>query len=383
MVTRKMVGSVLVVALVAVMAQAAWSERLLTEEQALKDMLPGVDRIEKVDRTITDAELAHIKARVGGMVSHQEGAEAKKLNEVRVFSFYFGIKDNKKVSVAVFDAQPGKWGPVTFVLAVDIVTAKVTNMAVTAYVEKRGRPIAQRSFLSQFFGKGANDSLESGKDYRAISGATISCKCVGFVVRKVSALYEELFLRENTKPLIERLKGTDFSARIKAVEELTKASKDEKAKTLQQLIDGLAGKDTPICQKQTIIYSLNAYAQPETAGKLQAAKLAANTPLTENLGEAVEKIVALAQFKTVWANDALKDSAKAVKITETIKVKEGETVYGLLDGVLCRYGCGACAKTTPTYVYTLTAEAVQVTDLESAQKYWQEWWDSCKKQAGK
>lgn len=377
---RVMVRFVVVVALLAVMSQVSWGERLISDEQAIKDMLPGVDRVEKVDRTITDEEMAHLKARIGGMVLHQAGAAAKKLNEVKDYSFYFGIKDNKRVSVAVFDIQPGKWGPVTFILAVDIVTAKVTNIAVTAYVEKRGRPIAQRSFLSQFFGKGASDSLESGKDYRAISGATISCKCVAFVVRKVSALYEELFLN---KPLIERLKDADYSVRVKAVEELAKAPKNEKDKTLQQLIDGLTGKDVSICQKQTTIYSLNAYAQPETAGKLRAAKLAANTPLTENLGDAVEKIVALAQFKAVWANDALKDSAKAVKITDAIKVKEGDTVYGLLDGVLCRYGCGACAKTTPTYAYILTVDAVQVTDLESAQKYWQEWWDSYKKQAGK
>ncbi|MEK7449385.1 MAG: hypothetical protein AAB019_07865, partial [Planctomycetota bacterium] len=159
----RIIGGLLLVGVLLVMAgSVSWAERLLTEEQALKEMLPGMDRIEKVTKLLTDEQVTRIKGRIKTMVLHQEGSEAKKMAENREYDFYFGIKDNKRVSVAIFDVQPGKWGPVNFVLSLDAATGNVKNMAVTAYVEKRGRPIALRSFLSQFFGKSSADQIEMG-----------------------------------------------------------------------------------------------------------------------------------------------------------------------------------------------------------------------------
>ncbi|MBI4712829.1 MAG: FMN-binding protein [Planctomycetes bacterium] len=384
MTTKRMVmGLVAAVALVAVMSQISWGERLLTEEKALKEMLPGVDRVEKVTRTLTDDEIGRIKGRIKTMTLHQEGSEAKKMDEVRDYTFYFGIKGDKKVGVVLFDIQPGKWGPVSFVLALDTQTAKVTNMAVTAYVEKRGRPIALRSFLSQFFGKGSNDPLDPSKDYRAISGATISSKCAAFVVRKACTLYEELFLNA---PSANNSANIDPANRAKVMEELAKSSKEQKDKLLGQLVGKLSDATTSMCHKQSITLILNTYAQPEADKKLQSSKFPPDTTsLTENLAEALEKLAGFGQFKVTWTSDKVKESAKLVKMNNSIQIKETDTVQAVLETVLTAYGCAHCRKSDDktTYSYILKGDSIEITDMESAQKYWQGWLDSSRKQASK
>lgn len=176
-------------ALVFAGALPARAERLLTEEKALAEMLPGAESVEKVARAVTAEELAALKARLGGSLS----ADSKTSPDPKELVFHFGIKGGKRVSVAVFDAQPGKWGVVGFVVGLDAATGKVTNMAVTTLSEKRGRPVALKSFLKQFFGKGKDDKFEVGKDVNAIAGATVSTKAAAFAARKAVAVYGTLF----------------------------------------------------------------------------------------------------------------------------------------------------------------------------------------------
>ncbi|MFC1691893.1 FMN-binding protein [Candidatus Latescibacterota bacterium] len=177
---------------------------LLTKEQALKEMFPDVDEIKTINHTLTDAEIAVIKERMGGHLVHfQKGSESEAVADVTTYDFLVGIKDGKPVRMALMEEQPGKWGPVIFIIAIDTTTGKVNNLAVTELKEKRGKPIARNNFLKQFFGKGSSDhiSVKSGKgikrDIRKVSGATISCDCVCFAVRKVLAIYEDVYVKNN------------------------------------------------------------------------------------------------------------------------------------------------------------------------------------------
>ena len=111
-------------------------------------------------------------------------------------SFRFEL--SQKAGVAVIEEQPGKWGPVEFIVALDPVSGKVKNLGVLAYSEKRGRPIARRNFLDQFVGKGGSDLIQVHKDIRAVSGATISSEASCFAVKKVIALYELLYLKQKS-----------------------------------------------------------------------------------------------------------------------------------------------------------------------------------------
>lgn len=167
---------------------------LLTEEKALKEMFPEADTVVSEMKVLDPTEVAALKDRIGGrLVLYQKGSKSEALAEKNDYVFYFGVKEGEKIGVAVMDTQPGKWGPVQFIIALDM-GGKVKNLAVMSYVEKRGRPIARRSFLGQFINKSSADPITVRKDIKGVSGATISSRCAAFTVRKIIALYENTYL---------------------------------------------------------------------------------------------------------------------------------------------------------------------------------------------
>ncbi|OGR78116.1 MAG: hypothetical protein A2X32_01805 [Elusimicrobia bacterium GWC2_64_44] len=169
----------------------ARAERLLTEEKAITEMLPGAESVEKVARPVTAVELAAIKAQLGGFLN----SDSKAAPDPKEFVFHFGLKGGKRAGAALLDTQPGKWGVVGFAIGLDAASGKIANMAVTTLSEKRGRPVALKSFLRQFFGKSRADKFETGKDVNAIAGATVSTKAAAFAARKAVVVYSVLFPR--------------------------------------------------------------------------------------------------------------------------------------------------------------------------------------------
>lgn len=202
---KKVLIAFVVIMICGVLFQAnSFAFTLLTKDQALKKMFPDVDEVKNTNHILTDAEITSIKERLGGaLVHYQKGSQSENIVEATTYDFYIGMKNNKIVRMAIIEEQPGKWGPVKFIIAIDANTGKVNNLAVMSYKEKRGRPIARQNFLKQFFGKGNSDpiSVKSRKgirkDIRAISGATISSDCACFAVKKVLALYENVYAKNN------------------------------------------------------------------------------------------------------------------------------------------------------------------------------------------
>lgn len=206
MIIRKVAMGVVLVLSIVVFSKNCFAIQLLTQEQALEKIFPEADEIVAETRVPTSTETARIKERLGGsLVYYQKGSKSEEVEEKVEYTFYFGLKDNQKTGVAVIEKQPGKWGTVKFIIVLDTATAKVKNLAVMSYKEKRGRPIARRNFLKQFIGKGSEDSIKVRKDIRAISGATISSDATCFAVKKVIALYEELFFKKEAEEEPERL----------------------------------------------------------------------------------------------------------------------------------------------------------------------------------
>lgn len=200
----KKVAAIIIIAAVSSLVFTGTSSAviLLTKEQALKEMFPDVDQVVTENHVLTAAEISTIKQRLGGsLVHYQEGSKSAAVVEANSYEFYIGIKNNKKVRMAIIEEQPGKWGPVSFIVAIDISGGKVNNLAVMAYQEKRGRPIARRNFLDQYISKTSSDPISVrgkngvARDIRAISGATISSDCTCFAVRKVIALFEEVYMK--------------------------------------------------------------------------------------------------------------------------------------------------------------------------------------------
>lgn len=177
-----------------ILIQPATAIVLLTDDAALKQMFPEADNIRAESKMLSAAQLEKIKARLGGKwVLYQSGSKSKDVAEETNCTFYFGEKGGQKIGVALMETQPGKWGPVKYIIALDM-NGKVSDLAVMMYVERRGKPIARRSFLGQFIGKTGADPIMTGKDVDAISGATISSRASAFAVKKVIAIYEVVYL---------------------------------------------------------------------------------------------------------------------------------------------------------------------------------------------
>jgi Na+-translocating ferredoxin:NAD+ oxidoreductase RnfG subunit len=185
---------ILSVLLALVLVRPAAGVVLLNQDQALKEMFPDAAKIVPEVHVFTTAQADSAKAQLGGKWTlYQSGAKSEESQENDSVTFYFGMKDDKKTGVALVEVQPGKWGPVKYIVALDL-TGKVTNLAVMSYVEQRGRPIATRRFLGQFVGKTGKNAITIGKDIDAVSGATISSRATAFAVKKVVVLYDTFYL---------------------------------------------------------------------------------------------------------------------------------------------------------------------------------------------
>jgi len=160
---------------------------LLNQDQALGAMFPGL-KVVTEQKTLTEDQMKAVKGQLGDKWTlYSAGGKTECEIENPNLTLYFGTKDGQKTGVALIETQPGKWGPVKYIVAMDL-SGKVTNLAVMSYVEQRGRPISTKRFLNQFLGKTIASPITVGKDIDAVSGATISSRATAFAVKKVLVL---------------------------------------------------------------------------------------------------------------------------------------------------------------------------------------------------
>jgi len=169
---------------------------IMTKEEALKQIFPSGTKIEVETKELSGDTLENIKKKLGGsLIYEQEGSESAPVESSNTVDFYFGVKDGKRIGVAIHDVEPGRWGPVEFMTAMDI-KGTVKAVRVLSYQEQRGQPIARLSFLNQFRGKSSTSVLTVGKDIIGVSGATISSRAATFTVKKAIVIYEEVYLKK-------------------------------------------------------------------------------------------------------------------------------------------------------------------------------------------
>jgi Na+-translocating ferredoxin:NAD+ oxidoreductase RnfG subunit len=193
---RGVLLAVTVTCLSILLSGACYAMRLLTQEEALKKVFGSDVKIVSESKELIEPALAKVLAKLNGnLVFFQKGSKSEKIEAKTNFDFYFAVKDGQKTGVAIIEDEPGKWGPVEFIIALDL-QGVVTRVEVLSYQEKRGQPIARHSFLSQFEGKTGKSALTVNKDINGISGATISSNCATFAVKKAIVLYEELYLNQ-------------------------------------------------------------------------------------------------------------------------------------------------------------------------------------------
>ena len=191
---RIIFGAVILISFLIITLGFAFS--LVTKEEAIKNAFTSECQIVSETKDLTGANLEKVKSKLGGKLVHfQKGSQSAKVDETTKFEFNFAVKNKQKVGVSILDSEPGKWGPVDYIISLDM-AGKVTRVEVMAYVEKRGRPIAARNFMGQFDGKTGADPIKLRDDIRGITGATISSEASCFAVRKAITLYETIYLNK-------------------------------------------------------------------------------------------------------------------------------------------------------------------------------------------
>lgn len=194
--SKRIIFLVVVVLCISIFSSGAcYAFVLLTKDEALKDVLGPDSEIAMETKELAGEKLSKVKERLGGELVHYEAqSESAKVEAKTTIDFYFSKKNGQKTGVAIIDEEAGKWGPVVFIIGLDP-QARVTQVRVMSYQEKRGRPIARLSFLRQYQGKSSKSFLRVGRDITGISGATVSSVAATFAVKKAIVLYEELYLK--------------------------------------------------------------------------------------------------------------------------------------------------------------------------------------------
>ena len=166
--------------------------RLLTPEEALENSFPGCE-FETETKVLDNATQAIVKSKLGGELVHfNKNSKSAKVNETYEFTFRFAKKNGQKVGVAIVDVEPGKWGPIEFIISLDM-SGKIKRVEVMSYSEKRGRPIATRNFMAQYENKKSTDPIKVASDITGVTGATVSSEAACFAVRKILFIYETLY----------------------------------------------------------------------------------------------------------------------------------------------------------------------------------------------
>ncbi|MCA9401116.1 MAG: FMN-binding protein [Candidatus Omnitrophica bacterium] len=152
-----------------------YADQLINVDQALKSIFKNAQRIDRSIITLTDAEMAKVETSADITF---EGVHNREL--IRYDVFHAG----SKVGVAMEDTVMGKWGPIHYLVGLDL-TGKILKVVVLDYQEIRGKPIARNRYMKQYKGKTIHDPIRLRRDIDGVSGATISSRSITDGIRKI------------------------------------------------------------------------------------------------------------------------------------------------------------------------------------------------------
>ena len=162
---------------------AVYAEVLSTREEALKRLLPDATEITEQIQTLSPEQFQRVAEKAD--IRLEPGLDER-------FHFFAAKKNGAVFRYAVQDTVHGKWGPISYMLALDP-SGKVEDALILEYHEKRGRPVAKRRFLKQFIGKSSRDDLKIMRDIRSVTGASISSRGMTDGIRKLVFVFEEFY----------------------------------------------------------------------------------------------------------------------------------------------------------------------------------------------
>ena len=106
---RTTIVALLLVFSVIILSTNSFAVQLLTKEKALQEMFPDVDKVTTEEIKLTAAQITKVKERLGGkLVHYQKGSKSEGVEEQTTYTFYYGMKNDKIIRIAIIDVQPSK-----------------------------------------------------------------------------------------------------------------------------------------------------------------------------------------------------------------------------------------------------------------------------------
>jgi hypothetical protein len=158
------------------------AEVFMTEEDAVKIMLPKSERIRKEVIRLRQEKKNIIEQRIGWKFPEES------------FELYIGETDDMIDGYAMVHNTIGKHKHMTYMVGVDAKGA-CSNVELLVFREAKGSEVGRKRFNAQYEGKTVSDPIRINKDIINISGATMSVRSISAGVKRVLVLVDEFYLK--------------------------------------------------------------------------------------------------------------------------------------------------------------------------------------------
>lgn len=158
------------------------AEVFMSEDDAVKLMLPKSQRIRRELIRLTHEKKEQIEGRIGWKFPEES------------FEVYIGETGDKVDGYAVLHNTIGKHRHMTYMVGVDA-EGRCMNVELLVFREAKGSEVGKKRFNSQYEGKTVSDPIRINKDIINISGATMSVRSISAGVKRVLVLVDEFYLK--------------------------------------------------------------------------------------------------------------------------------------------------------------------------------------------
>ena len=163
-------------------AELNHAEVFMSEDEAVKLMLPKSQRIRRELIRLTQDKKELIEERIGWKFPED------------TFEVYIGETGDSVDGYALLHNTIGKHRHMTYMVGVDA-EGHCTNVELLVFREAKGSEVGKKRFNSQYEGKTVSDPIRINKDIINISGATMSVRSISAGVKRVLVLVDEFYLK--------------------------------------------------------------------------------------------------------------------------------------------------------------------------------------------
>ena len=158
------------------------AEVFMTEEDAVKIMLAGSDRVRKDVIRLSQEKKDAIEQRIGWKFPEES------------FELYIGETGDRIDGYAMVHNTIGKHKHMTYMVGVDNRGA-CKDVELLVFREAKGSEVRRKRFNAQYEGKMVSDPIRINKDIINITGATMSVRSISAGVKRVLVLVDEFYLK--------------------------------------------------------------------------------------------------------------------------------------------------------------------------------------------